>query len=634
MKDFPLRRVFAAALAMLVAGCSGAKQAEAPAPRTIDELKSAVHRVLAEHHIPGVGIALVAKDKVIWTGGVGKADLANDRDVTADTMFRIGSITKGFVALSILKLQEEGKISLDAKVSDLAPEVPIVNPWNDTEPVRVANLLEHTAGFDDFSLAELYDLDGSPQKPLLWTLQHFPGPQHVRWRPGTRWSYSNPGYGAAGYILEKTGGKPSEEYIAENILRPLKMEHSDLRLTPEVKVALAQGYEKNPPEPVPYLPIPLRTAGEMKSSPNEMARFVRMMLNRGQLDGARIVSEESIKRMETPVTSTAAKAGLTTGYGLGSYYDPSHRFATHGHDGGLDGFLSSYAYIPEQGVGYFFSINTSSPGEGFRQIDNLIFDYVTRGIASPPNPPETAMPSDIGDWVGFYEPAAPRNEKLKFAELLQGGVSIYLRDGKLYRKPIIAGARELIPVGGRLFAAAGEPAATAVFAVGDVGQRVMVSYFMPQLPIPIYLEKTGKLWPVTRLMLIIGALLAMVTSVIFSFVWIPRKVIGRMKGVKHLPVRAVPLLAVLMLVAFMLAVGRATPHELAMPDLKTITVCISTIAFAILSVLAVALAIRSFRFQMNRVARIHSMLVSIACLGMTWYMAYWGLIGIRLWAPW
>jgi len=147
-------------------------------------------------------------------------------------------------------------------------------------------------------------------------------------------------------------------------------------------------------------------------------------------------------------------------------------------------------------------------------------------------------------------------------------------------------------------------------------------------------EKTGILWPVTRLILLIGALLAMVTSVSFAFVWIPRKAIGRMKGVKHLSVRAVPLLAVLMLAAFVLAVARATPYELTMPDLKTITICTSTIVFAILSVLAVVLAIRSFRFEMNRAARIHSMLVSIACLGMTWYMAYWGLVGLRIWAPW
>ncbi|MGO9454144.1 MAG: serine hydrolase domain-containing protein [Candidatus Binataceae bacterium] len=338
---------------LVVSGCSHHKAASSkpspPPPQSIDELRKAVADVLAKNHVPGVGIALVTKDKVIWTGGVGKADLASGRDVDADTMFRIGSITKGFVALSLLQLQEKGKISLDAKVADVAPEVPIVNPWEQTDPVRIANLLEHTAGFDDFPLAELYDFSGESDVPLLKTLQMFPEPQHVRWRPGTFASYSNPDYGVAGYIVEKITGQPFEQYVAENILRPLGMAHSDLRLTPEVKAALAQGYEYNPPWPVPYLPISLRTAGEMKSSPNDMARFMRMMLNRGSLDGARIVSPDSITRMETPETSLAARNGLKYGYGLGNIADINHPFVAHGHDGGLDGFLSSYEYVPRTG---------------------------------------------------------------------------------------------------------------------------------------------------------------------------------------------------------------------------------------------------------------------------------------------
>jgi len=631
----PSKLLITAAIIMFLSACSVPELAETDPPKTIDELKAAIEAVLQRYHIPGVGIALVTTDKVIWTGGVGKADLGASKDVTADTMFRVGSITKGFVALSILKLQEQGKISLDEKVSELAPEIPIVNPWDRTDPVRVANLLEHTAGFNDFSLAEFYDFDAPPEKPLRWTLEHFPGPQHVRWRPGTRWSYSNPGYGLAGYLVEKVSGKSCEEYIAENILRPLKMDRSELRLTAEVKAALAQGYEKNPPQPIPYLPIFLRPAGEMKSSPAEMARFVRMMLNRGQLDGIRIVSAESVQRMETPVTSTGANAGLLTGYGLGNFADPSHRILTHGHDGGLDGFLSRYAYMPDRRGGYFFSINTSSPGDGFKEIDNLLFDYVMRGIESPPQPPRTALPSDIGEWAGFYEPAAPRTELQRFEELLLGGVALKVHDGKLYRVPI-SGAQEMIPIGGHLFRTEKEPAASAVFAIADAGQRVMVSYFTPQNPVPIYFEKTAAFWPISRFILIILAIFTIATSISFAFVWIPRKLLSRMKGVGHLSVRLLPLLAGLSFVLFMyvLVTAAATPYELTKPDLKTITIYGASVAFAILSLLATAQAIRSFRFEMNRAVRIHSMLASISCLGVTWYLAYWGLIGLRIWAPW
>jgi len=88
---------------------------------------------------------------VIWAGGVGRADLATGKIADADTMFRIASITKCFVGLAVMKLKEQGKISLDARVSDIAPEIPIVNPWEKTNPVTVAELLEHTGGLHDYS---------------------------------------------------------------------------------------------------------------------------------------------------------------------------------------------------------------------------------------------------------------------------------------------------------------------------------------------------------------------------------------------------------------------------------------------------------------------------------------------------
>jgi hypothetical protein len=288
--------------------------------------------------------------------------------------------------------------------------------------------------------------------------------------------------------------------------------------------------------------------------------------------------------------------------------------------------------MPDQGVGYFFSVNTWSPGEVFREIDRLLFDYVTRGINSPASPPERSLPSDIGEWTGFYEPGAPRQEKLKFADLLTGGVAIYLRDGKLYRHPVIARSQRMIPAGGHLFRTEMEPIATAVFALGDAGQRVMVSHFTPGLPVPIYFEKTQAFWPITRLVLLVAAILALVTSVSFALIWLPRKLLGRMRGVRHLSVRAVPLLAALAFGIDIWAAYGSTPLELAQPDLRTITMCLSTIVFAILSLVALVLSIRSFSLEMNRAARIHSLLVSLWCFGLTSYAAYWGLIGVRTWA--
>jgi CubicO group peptidase (beta-lactamase class C family) len=119
-----------------------------------------------------------------------------------------------------------------------------------------------------------------------------------------------------GYLIEKLTGKSCDQYVADNILRPLGMMHSDTVLTPAIKSALARGYEGNPPRPVPYLPMLAPPAGQMMSSPAEKARFMRMMLNRGELDGVRIVGADSITRMEAPTESVGARAGLKIGFGI------------------------------------------------------------------------------------------------------------------------------------------------------------------------------------------------------------------------------------------------------------------------------------------------------------------------------
>src|SRR5512147_2916781 len=118
-------------LALLIA-FSAAFAADAPPPKTIDELTTAIRSVLDREHVAGAGVALVERDRIIWAGGVGKADRAAGRDVTADTLFRVGSISKTFVALALARLQEEHRIDLDATLQSLAPELPVRNAWEQT----------------------------------------------------------------------------------------------------------------------------------------------------------------------------------------------------------------------------------------------------------------------------------------------------------------------------------------------------------------------------------------------------------------------------------------------------------------------------------------------------------------------
>src|SRR5438552_8722429 len=215
-------------------------------PKSVEELKKTMKDVLDKEHVPGAGIALIANGEVLWCGGIGQADIAANREVTCDTEFRVGSISKTFVALALLKLQDDGKINLYARVRDLAPEIPMTSPWAATNPVRVVNLLEHTAGFDDMSFSEVYNREDAWNYPLLRVFQDHPGPQNVRWPPGTRFSYSNPGYGVAGYLIERASGQPFDQYIQENVMAPLGIARGDFRITEVYSPFLAQVYEDNP----------------------------------------------------------------------------------------------------------------------------------------------------------------------------------------------------------------------------------------------------------------------------------------------------------------------------------------------------------------------------------------------------
>src|SRR5258708_25270807 len=125
------------------------QKGDQPHHKTLIELQKAMKDVLDKEHVPGAGVALVANGQVLWCGGIGEADIAGKRAVGCDTEFRVGSISKTFVALALLKLQEEGKINLYARLQDVAPEIPLKNRWEAARPVGNLNLVENTVSVHD-----------------------------------------------------------------------------------------------------------------------------------------------------------------------------------------------------------------------------------------------------------------------------------------------------------------------------------------------------------------------------------------------------------------------------------------------------------------------------------------------------
>jgi CubicO group peptidase (beta-lactamase class C family) len=617
---------------LLLSPIAGAQQKEnLPHPKTLPELRKAMKDVLDKAHLPGAGVALVSNGDLLWCGGFGKADVAGGRDVTCDTEFRVGSISKSFVALALLKLQEEGKINLEARLQDVAPEVPVNNRWESTNPVRIVNLLEHTAGFDDMQASEVYNFSDRYDFPLLEVFKRFREPQDVRWPPGTRTSYSNPGFGIAGYLIEKVTGAPFDQYIRQTILRPLGMANADFPFTDANKALLATPYDGNPPHALQGYPyIYLRPAGDLKASPGELAKLVQLLLRRGKTADAQIVKPESIMRMESVESTRAAKNGLRLGYGLANYTEVEGGVVTHGHDGGIDGFISSYRYMPEQNWGYVVLLNSTQSFQVLVDLNRLAIDFLSKDFPKPQQPAVSIPAGDLEKFAGYYAPGAPRSQLLSFIEDLSGGVRIRFFNGRLTRSGLFGKPEPLIPVGAKFFRGEKEPEATSIFVTDSAGHMVLSSQGMDGFS---YGERSNIAWPYTRIALLVLCAVLMATSVLFAMVWILRKLFGGMKDVKHLAVRAVPLLATLSFVALVFCFTKLGGADTGKLTVWTASIFVLGILFPLLSLYGLLLAVRVPKAEIHNGARVHSLLVALACCIVAIFIASWHLIGLRLWAP-
>lgn len=593
-------------------------------PKSLDELQTLVQAELTKHKVPGVGIALVTRDSVLWAGGVGKADLATGRSVTAETHFRAGSISKSFIALALLKLQDAGKIDLNAKVNDLLPDVQIDNPWVATRPVRVVHLLEHTTGFDDMHFNEMYNRRDPPDLPMKDVLAINPHSRRVRWEPGTRMAYSNPGYGVAGYLIGEVTGRPYEDYVKDSVLVPLGMPTSDFRLPASDFSSFAQGYKDTTGTPVGYAPIYLRPAGNLHTSPKELAQLVRMFLNDGKVGDRQFISSAALDRMERPATTVAAEHGMVNGYGLANYTTLDLPVIFHGHDGGIDGFISDYKYNRELGIGFVVLVNSVAAGEAFENIVGLVARYMLRDRVVLAPPAATVTTEQLAGFTGYYSDAAPRNELLGVTNGLAGGRTISVRHDTLFLAELRGTPKPLIPVTDSTFRMENEAGASIGFFTASDARSIMTGSGG-------YYERTS---PWSHRIVLAGLGLAfglMASSILAALVWIPRRLAKKIKAGSATAVRLLPLLSVLSFVGMGFTLVKAGLPALSSFTFGAASVTGLSLLFVLFGILGLLAAVQANPKEVGIGIKRYATLLSLANCGVAAFLAHWHLLGIMTW---
>lgn len=594
-------------------------------PASLEELKTLVAETLQEYEVPAVGIAMLDRDGEVWVASLGKANLEGDIDADAETLYRIGSTSKMFVALSVLKLVEQGRLSLDDRVADLAPEVEFENPWEETDPVRVMHLLEHTTGWDDIHLPEYAHNDPTPAT-LKEGLDFHPHSRVSRWKPGTRMSYCNSGPPVAAYIVEQLTGLDFEDYVQFNFFDPLGMQSATYRLNEDVLEHGATLYSGG--EPQDYWHIVMRPSGSINASPRDMARFVQFFLDRGRVEDWSLVSEESLERMERAETTSGARAGLEVGYGLHNYSSSHEHWVYREHNGGVNGGLTELAYLPEAGIGHAIMINSGS-GQAFREISRLVRAWETRNLAAVTVEKEKDLSETDRDLAGIYYPINPRQQIAFFIERIFNVQELWIKGDQLVRKPMLDGEpSHYFPVGEGRFKSVktGRVAlvATTDPLAGDVvhaGSTVL----KPVTTLQVYLQ---------FLVLVLWGLL-IVSSVVFAPVWIVRRLRGKITPGVAIRVRLWPLLASLSVVAFVLLFMSGTDDpfgRLGGPTLVSIGIMLSSILFAGFAFLGVVCAVATRHSPMNRAVWWYSATGSGLHLLVAVYLLMHGAIGLMTWA--
>jgi CubicO group peptidase (beta-lactamase class C family) len=589
----------------------------------ISQLTDSIRAVVQARHIPGLMLGIASRDSVLFSGGFGYADVQAKRPVTGQTLFRMGSITKMFVSLGMLQLVKEGKIKLTDELKKVAPEIPFQNDWETAAPVRIVHLLEHTAGFDDMKLNRMCTQEKVEYPDSVMMLLQQPS-LVCRWKPGERFAYSNPGYVLLGYIIRKLTGKPYDQYITEQVLRPLGMSHSNFNTfskfpLQDVKQYVVHGAQI---KEVPSVTILMPPAGSLWSCSDDMIQFLRLFLNHG----APLFNDQLITEMETVHSPLSAKAGLTSGYGLGNndllFYN---QYAWRGHRGLMGTCHSSFMYNRELGLGFVLSSNGNQRHDA---IEKLIADFLEQGKPAPQHRSVALDIKAVTPFVGQYRFESPRNEIAGFKDRLLETPKLYIKNNTLYIKPLLGGHIRLIPVTPLSFAMEGANTATVVL-IQQEGKNIAIIYggYFEQVSAA---SVRARFWlSLVAVSIIVVASLAGLFSLIVCLA-------GKLSW-KKLPVRILPLIALGLLVWALLNLLQVQEESYLLSELgtinaRTIIIFCGTLLFGILSLLHLWIAVRKMQVSKNYWLASWWLLTALSLCYLSGMLLLNGWIGMRTWA--
>jgi CubicO group peptidase (beta-lactamase class C family) len=348
----------------------------------IKESISVIKDVMNKEKIPGLSIAIIADNRVVWTEGFGYADVDHKTQVTRETIFGIQSISKTITATAVMEAAQDHLVDLDRPVSAYLPEFTVHSRFENRPEgqITIKHLLSHTAGL---TMEAPVGNNCYTESPSFEEHIHSISETWLRYPVGQRYSYSNLGVDLAGYILQVRSGKSFAAYVKETLLDPVGMKNSsfdiDVIKKNENRAIGHSIYCKTVPLEVPMIP-----SGGFYTNAVDLAEFVRFHLQGGSIKGDTVLRTKFLNEMRTIPFPTD---GQYEGYALGieKLWNEKYRVFYYNHNGGGFGFLSSMTWYPDYRLGLVILTNSDNNSTQ-QKLTNQIMDLFL-GQEKPDNTP-------------------------------------------------------------------------------------------------------------------------------------------------------------------------------------------------------------------------------------------------------
>jgi D-alanyl-D-alanine carboxypeptidase len=339
---------------------------------------------------PGAAILIARNGKPIYRRGFGLADVDGKVPVTPEMVFRIGSVTKQFTAAAILRLAEQGKLSIDDEITKHLPDYPTQG-----RIITIRHLLTHTSGIQPYTAMPAWHARINEDMTVQQIVDIFKN-EPLNFEPGEGWAYNNSGYVLLGAIIEKVTGRTYAEHLKADLFVPLGMTLTGYGARTPTFPGEVYGYDMKDGKAVLAAPLSMTSpyaAGALVSSVDDLLKWDEA------LNAGRVLNPSSLAASFTPYT---LRNGIATGYGFGWMMSEHEGHPIQQHNGGINGFLSNVMRLPADRVYVAILRNSEVPPPGG---EILALKLAAEAIGRPlPKPGDfTMLPARLDDFTGVYQ---------------------------------------------------------------------------------------------------------------------------------------------------------------------------------------------------------------------------------------